>query len=92
MLLFYSNKIKTKMNEDTTATPQPLTPPAPVQNQPAPETQPVPSEPTPTVPSDQPAKPVHPLMKKVDTLMGMGVIGISLAATLLAFALFANLY
>jgi hypothetical protein len=37
-------------------------------------------------------KTTHPLMKKIDTLMGMGVIGISLAGTLLAIALFGNLY
>lgn len=80
------------MNEDTPAAPQPQTPPTPVQNQPVAETPPAPVEPTVETPTDEDVKKVNPLMKKVDTLMGMGIIGISLAGTLLAVALFANPY
>jgi hypothetical protein len=79
------------MDENTPAD-QPQTPPTPVQNQPVAETQPVPAEPVVETPTDQPVKNVNPLLKRIDTLMGMGIIGISLAGTLLAVALFANPY
>lgn len=78
------------MEEDTQAAPQPQTPPPPVQNQPVMETPSAPTEPV--TQTDQAVKTVNPLMKRVDTLMGLGVIGIALSATLLAVALFANPY
>jgi hypothetical protein len=80
------------MNEDTQAASQPQTPPTPVENQPVAETQPAQATPVAQTPTEEVKKAVNPLMKRVDTLMGLGVIGIALSATLLAFALFANLY
>jgi hypothetical protein len=49
-------------------------------------------EPTTQTPVEPVANASNPLMKKIDTLMGLSVIGISLAGTLLAVALFANPY
>lgn len=79
------------MNEDTPAD-QPQTPPPSAPSQPVAEAQPAPSEPIAETPTDTDVKKTNPLMKKVNTLMGMGIIGISLAGTLLAIALFANVY
>ena len=71
------------MNEDTQPVAQPEATPPATEGTPAPTT---PEQPT------EPAKSTPVLMKKIDALMGMSVIGISLAATLLAMAIFANPY